>query len=241
MSVDPYSYADTYYQDQEYSQELNTAYQKDLESLGTQDCYSGLVTIMTMTVGMIIMWYGLQEKMAADTMDALAGMQADVNTIESDYNSYIEGYGGETIEESEAYIDEAVDAANDFMIIANSDPAISESSIYDDLMTQMGTIMGSDDPDEWTYNSVEGYWAFSATAKDTSDPEEATTTATDNLQPIEDAFSAVNTDLGNLSSTEQSTAQYYSSCQQQMEGMDETLMQGYATEEQTMINNQVVS
>lgn len=239
MSVDPYSYADTYYQDQEYAQQLNAAYQKDLESLGTQDCYSGLVTIMTMTVGMIIMWYGLQEKMAADTMDALAGMQADVNTIESDYNNYIEGYGQITPEESNAYTDEAVDAANDFMIIANSDPAIYESSIYDDLMTQMGTIMGSDDPDEWT--SVEGYWAFSAIAPDPSDPEEATTTATDNVQPIENAFSALNTDLGNLSSTEQSTAQYYSSCQQQMEGMDETIMQGYATEEQTMISNQVVS
>ncbi|MGE0197157.1 MAG: hypothetical protein AB7S94_00135 [Simkaniaceae bacterium] len=236
MSVDPYSYADTYYQDQEYSQELNDAYQKDLESLGTQDCYSGLVTIMTMTVGMIIMWYGLQEKMAADTMDALAGMQADVNTIESDYNNYIEGYGDGTQEEEEAYVNEAIDAYNDFCTIAAYDPAISESSIFEDLLTQMCTIMGGGDTE-----TVENNWEPSAKAKSSTDPDSSTQLATDDVQPIEDAFSAVNTDLGNLSSTEQSTAQYYSSCQQQMEGMDETLMQGYATEEQTMISNQVVS
>ena len=105
----------------------------------------------------------------------------------------------------------------------------------------MGTIMGNNDPDEWTTSHVEGYWSFSANAQDVSDPEIATTGATDDVQPVENAFSALNTDLGNLSSTQQSTAQYYSSCQQQMEGMDETIMQGYATEEQTMISNQVVS
>lgn len=238
MSVDPCSYADDYYEDQELAQELNAAYQQDLESLGTQDCYSGLVTIMIMTMSMVIMWYGLQMKMAADTMNALSAMQADVNTIESDYNNFVQLYNDEAM----AYVEDAVNAGKDLMTIAQTDPAIYNSSIYDDLLTQMGTIMGSDDPDEWTTQSVESYWAFSASAySGDKDPDSATNGGSEDVQPIENAFTAIHSDLDNLSSTQQSTAQYYSSCQQQIEGTDETIMEGYASEEQTMVNNQVTA
>ena len=90
---------------------------------------------------------------------------------------------------------------------------------------------------------LKSYWSASEDAYNASGADTAVDAASgdDSPQLIENAFSALSTDNSNLSSTAQSTAQYYSNAQQQAEGEDETTMQGYASELSTMVQNQQTS
>lgn len=63
----------------------------------------------------------------------------------------------------------------------------------------------------------------------------------DLMQNYTNVFSALSTDFENLSSSEESKLKYYEGEDQQMQGLEESLAQEWATELQTDVNNQIVA
>lgn len=245
--------------------ELCDAYQASLEKLDTEDSSQGMITIMTSTLILVGMW---QESMMMEevvTLNALSTMEADENSMQSDFDQYDEDWNTEyniyydqaiasgcSEEDAEAtgeymadtwmstydsdLITDAYGYAEDMEEIADL-PEFA--SISDDVTNQVDSIFSVDDG-TLDYDATADMWEEAGGAANT-DGSDTSSSGADIMQDITNGFSALSTDFSGVSSSAQSEMQYYESEDQQMQGLDETLMKSWATELQSMVNNQVVS
>ena len=249
---------------------LDAAYSESLDSISTENSSDAMVTIMTSTLILVCMWQEAQMMSSIVTMDALSTMESDENgmqadfddynqdwndtynsTYDTEYNQYIqEGYSTEDADSwaAEGATEEA-DEQNAYLITdvesyaydMESIAALPEfSSISGDVDTQVDTIFDTNADGSFDTSSTQSDWD-SAVNGDYSSGSSDEDQSADLMQGYTNAFSALSTDFSNQSSEAQSEMQYYESEDQQMQGLDETLMQDWATELQSMVNNQITS
>ncbi len=251
--------------------ELCDAYQASLEKLDTEDSSQGMITIMTSTLILVGMW---QESMMMEevvTLNALSTMEADENSMQSDFDQYDEEWsemydssynaaiesGDYTEEEAEEYGEYMADTYMSTTGMATSDlisdaygyaedmEAIADlpefASISDDVTNQVDSIFAVNSDGTLNYDDTVDMWGEADGAANTGGSGSSSSSGADIMQDITNGFSALSTDFSGVSSSAQSEMQYYESEDQQMQGLDETLMKSWATELQSMVNNQVVS
>lgn len=252
-------------------QELQAEYTNSLSKLDSENSSVAMVTIMSSTLLLVMYFIESQVMDSTITLDALSQMETDENTIQAsfdDVNSLTQQYE-QTDDDGNMYIpasdwddyNAAVQADVDQASAAAADiegiMALPEfSSIAGDVDTQLDAIFSTSDNGygvDDTAVAWEQAWGVSQTLYSvTSDGEninygyegevdQNSSSMASTQQTYTNAFSALSTDFSNMSSSTQSELQYYESEDQQMQGLDETLMQEYAQEEQTMINNQITT
>ena len=205
---------------------------------------------------------------ALSTMQAdESGMQADFDQYDEEYQeNWDDNYDYEyTIQKSNGLSDEdakSVSSQYADSVTTVSDPDLITdaygyaqdmqeianlpefASISDDVTNQIDTIFDVNSDGSLNLSGTENMWNDAVSASDQADSLETDTdanAAADILQDMTNAFSALSTDFSGVSSSTQSEMQYYESEDQQMQGLDETLMKSWAVELQSMINNQAVS
>jgi len=250
---------------------LNAAYSQSLDSLSTENSSDAMVTIMTSTLILVCMWQEAQMMNSIVTMDALSTMETDENGMQSDfddynqdwndtynstydtaYNQYVsEGYSTGTADTwASEDASSAADSQNAYLITdaesyaydMESIAALPEfSSISGDVDTQVDSIFDTNADGSFDTSSTQSDWDSAVNGNYSSGSSDDDDQSADLMQGYTNAFSALSTDFSNQSSEAQSEMQYYESEDQQMQGLDETLMQDWATELQSMVNNQITS
>ena len=247
-------------------QELCDAYQASLDKLDTEDSSQGMITIMTSTLILVDMW---QEAMMMDdvvTLNALSTMQADENSMQADFDQYDEDWnteyniyydqaiaGGcseEDAQETAEYLadtwmsDYDSDLITDAYGYAEDMEEIADlpefASISDDVTKQVDSIFVVDNG-TLDYDATVTMWGEASGSAVTAGSDSTDSSGADILQDMTNGFSALSTDFSGVSSSTQSEMQYYESEDQEMQGLDETLMKSWASELQSMVNNQIVS
>lgn len=250
--------------------ELQAEYTHSLDSLDEQNSSVAMVTIMASTLILVIYFIESEEMDSTITLNALSQMETDEQSMQADFDDvntlteeYNDGdFGPTTTQAYDAYNAAVEDDINDAWGYAQDIEEICAlpqfSSIAGDAGKQIESIFNTDyaytTSDETTTDSLnlqdtatqwEESWGFEPDMdKDTIIGGYVNTTSdsmASDQQVYTNAFSALSTDFSNMSSSTQSELQYYESEDQQMQGLDETLMQEWAQEEQTMINNQITT
>jgi hypothetical protein len=233
---------------------LNAAYSQSLDSLSTENSSDAMVTIMTSTLILVCMWQEAQMMNSIVTMDALSSMETDENGMQSDFDDYNQDWNDTYNSDIDSGMDSTdasadADSQNAYLITdaesyaydMESIAALPEfSSISGDVDTQVDTIFDTNSDGSFDTSSTQSDWDSAVNGNYSSGSSDDDQSA-DLMQGYTNAFSALSTDFSNQSSEAQSEMQYYESEDQQMQGLDETLMQDWATELQSMVNNQITS
>lgn len=234
---------------------LNAAYSQSLDSLSTENSSDAMVTIMTSTLILVCMWQEAQMMNSIVTMDALSSMETDENGMQSDFDDYNQDWNDTYNSDIDSGMDSTdasadADSQNAYLITdaesyaydMESIAALPEfSSISGDVDTQVDSIFDTNTDGSFDTSSTQSDWDSAVNGNYSSGSSDDDDQSADLMQGYTNAFSALSTDFSNQSSEAQSEMQYYESEDQQMQGLDETLMQDWATELQSMVNNQITS
>lgn len=219
---------------------LSDKYEQEIDEMGSMNSSDAMMMIMCSTLVLVSAFQEAEMMSSVVTLDALSTLETDENSMQSDFDDYQQDCANGDATAMQNDIDDAWANAEDIEAICDL-PEFS--SISGDVDNQIDSLFDTDSESDFNESTTQSYWnqAYDddySSGDSSSDSDDA---SADTMQSITNSFSALSTDFSNLSSSEQSEMQYYESEDQQIQGLDETLMQEWASEEMTMINNQITS